>query len=235
MTWDGVNARNFIGGVFVDAASGATLENVNPATGAVIGTIPRSDAADVDAAVAAARSAGLGPWGRSSTVERAALLDRVADALEARLEALAAVESEDQGKPVSLARTVDIPRAVANFRFFAGAIRHKEEGAHHMAAAINYTVRKPVGVCALITPWNLPLYLLTWKVAPALAMGNTIVAKPSELTPRTATFLAEVLAEAGLPAGVFNLVHGLGPEVGAPMTAHPDVKLVSFTGGTATG
>ena len=235
MTWDGVNARNFVGGAFVDAASGATLDNLNPATGAVIGTIPRSSADDVDAAVAAARAAASGPWGRMSAVERADLLDRVAAGLESRLDALAAVESADQGKPVGLARRVDIPRAVANFRFFAGAIRHKEEGAQHMASAINYTVRKPVGVCALITPWNLPLYLLTWKVAPALAMGNTIVAKPSELTPRTATFLAEILAEAGLPDGVFNLLHGLGPEVGAPMTSHPDVKLVSFTGGTATG
>jgi aminomuconate-semialdehyde/2-hydroxymuconate-6-semialdehyde dehydrogenase len=235
MSWDGVNARNFVGGAFQDAAGGETLDNVNPATGGVIGTIPRSRQADVDAAVAAAKAAGQGPWGRTSAGERADLLDRVADLIEARLERLAAVESQDQGKPVGLARRVDIPRAVANFRFFAGAIRHKEEGAQHMAAALNYTVRKPVGVCALITPWNLPLYLLTWKVAPALAMGNTIVAKPSELTPRTATFLAEVLAEAGLPAGVFNLLHGLGPEVGAPMTAHPDVKLVSFTGGTATG
>ena len=235
MSWDGVNARNFVAGRFQDAAGGRTLENRNPATGAVIGAIPRSGAADVDAAVAAARAAGQGDWGQTSAVDRAALLDRVADLIEARLEAFAAVESQDQGKPVSLARTVDIPRAVANFRFFAGAIRHHEEGAHHMAAALNYTLRSPVGVCALITPWNLPLYLLTWKVAPALAMGNTIVAKPSELTPRTATLLAGVLAEAGLPAGAFNLLHGLGPEVGAPLTAHRDVKLVSFTGGTATG
>lgn len=235
MSWDGINARNFVGGRFVDASGGETLTNVNPASGELIGSIPRSRSADVDAAVAAAKAAGQGPWGRTSAVERAALLDRVACLIESRLEAFAIVESEDQGKPVGLASRVDIPRAVANFRFFAGMVRHKEEGAHHMASALNYTVRKPVGVCALITPWNLPLYLLTWKVAPALAMGNTIVAKPSELTPRTATLLAGVLSEAGLPEGVFNLLHGLGPEVGAPMTAHKDVKLVSFTGGTATG
>lgn len=235
MTTGQAHARNFVAGRSQGALDGGTLENRNPATGAVIGTLPRSRAADVDAAVAAAQAAGQGPWGRTPTIERAALLDRVADLIEARIDHFAAVESEDQGKPVSLARRVDIPRVVANFRFFAGAIRHQSEAAHHMAAALNYTVRKPVGVCALITPWNLPLYLLSWKVAPALAMGNTVVAKPSELTPRTACLLAGVLAEAGLPAGAFNLVHGLGPEVGAPLTAHPGVQLVSFTGGTATG
>lgn len=235
MSWDGANARNFVGGAFVDAAAGETIDNINPATGDAIGTIPRSRQTDVDAAVAAAVAAGRGPWSQTSAGDRAELLDRVADLIETRRDALAEVESQDQGKPVSLAHRVDIPRALANFRFFAGAIRHQQEGAQHMAAALNYTLRKPVGVCALITPWNLPLYLLTWKVAPALAMGNTVVAKPSELTPRTATFLAEILSEAGLPPGVFNLLHGLGPEAGAPMTAHPDVRLVSFTGGTATG
>ncbi len=231
----GFDATNFVDGRFGGALGGETLDNVDPSTGAVIGTLPRSRGADVDAAVAAAKRAGAGPWGRASVDERADLLDRVADLLEARADELALLESEDQGKPVSLARSVDIPRAVANFRFFAGAVRHHEDGVHPMASALNYTVRRPVGVCALITPWNLPLYLLTWKVAPALAMGNTIVAKPSEFTPRTATALAEVLRECGLPDGAFNLLHGLGPEVGAPLTAHRDVKLVSFTGGTATG
>jgi aminomuconate-semialdehyde/2-hydroxymuconate-6-semialdehyde dehydrogenase len=151
------------------------------------------------------------------------------------LDELAVLESRDTGKPISVARTVDIPRAVANFRFFAGAVRHDETGFHPMAGALNYTIRRPVGVAALITPWNLPLYLLTWKVAPALAMGNTVVAKPSELTPATACVLAEILTEVGVPPGVFNLVHGLGAEAGQALTSHPGVDLVSFTGGTVTG
>ncbi|HCP48293.1 MAG TPA: 2-hydroxymuconic semialdehyde dehydrogenase, partial [Deltaproteobacteria bacterium] len=148
---------------------------------------------------------------------------------------LVELESRDTGKPVSLARAVDIPRAVSNFRFFAGAVRHQETGCHPMDGAINYTLRKPLGVAALITPWNLPLYLLSWKVAPALAMGNTIVAKPSEVTPLTASVLAEIIHELGLPEGVFNLVHGRGADAGDALVSHDDVSLVSFTGGTATG
>jgi aminomuconate-semialdehyde/2-hydroxymuconate-6-semialdehyde dehydrogenase len=227
--------QNCIGGDFQPAAAGEWLDNINPATQQVLSQIPRSRSEDVDRAVAAAKAAGKGPWSKTSAAERAALLERVACGIEARLEELARLESEDTGKPVGLARIVDIPRAVANFRFFAGALLHDQTGCHTMDGAINYTLRKAAGVCALITPWNLPLYLLTWKTAPALAMGNTIVAKPSEMTPRTASVLAEILLEAGLPEGVFNLVHGLGPECGGPLTAHPDVDLVSFTGGTATG
>ncbi len=215
--------------------AGRWLDNVAPATGTVACRIPRSDADDVSDAVSAAGRALRGGWSTWSSERRARLLEAAADRVEARLDELAALESRDTGKPISVARTVDIPRAVANLRFFAGALRHDETGAHHMANAINYTLRTPVGVAALITPWNLPLYLLTWKTAPALAMGNTIVAKPSEMTPGTASALAEILTEVGAPAGVFNVVHGLGPEAGQALTAHPDVDLVSFTGGTATG
>jgi aminomuconate-semialdehyde/2-hydroxymuconate-6-semialdehyde dehydrogenase len=217
------------------ARSGATFDNIGPATGHVVAHIARGDASDMADAVSAAQAALAGPWGSTTHIERADILDRIADGLEARSEELAALESEDTGKPVGLARRIDIPRAVANFRFFAGAIRHSEAPCHQMPNALNYTIRKPVGVVGLITPWNLPLYLLSWKTAPALAMGNTIVAKPSELTPRTASVLAEITAEAGLPAGVFNVVHGFGADAGQALVADPAVRGISFTGGTATG
>ncbi len=226
--------QNLIAGRFQPALGGAVLEDLGPATGEGIASLPRSSAADIDAAVAAAKAA-LPAWSRTSYLERAALLDRVAGLLEARLDELAALESLDTGKPLSLARAVDIPRAVFNFRFFAEAVRQHTDPSSAMADALNYTHRSPAGVCALVTPWNLPLYLLSWKAAPALAMGNTVVAKPSELTPLTASALAEILVEAGCPAGVFNLVHGLGAEAGHPLVSHPDVALVSFTGGTASG
>ncbi|MCB9751015.1 MAG: aldehyde dehydrogenase [Myxococcales bacterium] len=227
--------QNLIGGGFCDARDGATLPVIDPARDRLLTTIPASGAADVDAAVAAARDA-FPAWSASATAERADLLDAVADAIERRLGELALLESLDNGKPVSLARAVDIPRAVANFRFFAGAVRHQQTACHPMDGdALNYTLRRPVGVFGLITPWNLPLYLLSWKVAPALAMGNTVVAKPSELTPLTATALAGILQELGAPAGVFNLVHGRGHEAGQAIVEHPDVRGVSFTGGTATG
>ncbi len=226
-------SSNHIGG---HAAPGArTLPNIDPATGRELGRIPRSGEAEVSAAVQAARRALTGAWGASTVEERAALLERVADGIAARRAELARAESEDTGKPLKLALSVDIPRAEANFRFFAGAIRHDHTRAHPMAGALNYTLRQPAGVCALITPWNLPLYLLTWKTAPALGMGNAVVAKPSEMTPRTADALAEIITEVGGPPGCFNLLHGLGPEVGAPLVAHSGVDLVSFTGGTATG
>ena len=226
--------RNYVGGRFVDAVSGATVDDVGPATGATIATIPRSDVADVEAAVVAA-DAAASAWGRTSVSERADLLDAIADRIEARLDELATLESLDTGKPRSLARSVDIPRAIANFRFFAGAVRHHEDGFQTMPGAINYTLRQPVGNVALITPWNLPLYLLSWKTAPALAMGNRVIAKPSELTPLTADALAEIVDEVGVPGGVFNLLHGHGAEVGQAMVAHPRVGAISFTGGTATG
>ena len=196
--------------------------------------MPLSDSSDVDAAVAAARSAHPA-WGTLSHSERADWLDRIADALEARYEDVAALESRDTGKPISLARDVDAQRSVSNFRFFAGMLREHEEEVFEMASATNYVVHKPVGVGALITPWNLPLYLLSWKVAPAIGMGNTVVCKPSELTPMTADLLMQVIDEVGLPAGVVNLVHGDGVGAGAPLVAHSDVDLVSFTGGTSTG
>ncbi|MBL4845805.1 MAG: aldehyde dehydrogenase [Planctomycetes bacterium] len=216
-------------------ASGEYLEDLAPATGQLAGRIARGNAADVEAAVSAAQEALAGPWGRTTVNERADLLDAVAASIESRLDEFAALESADTGKPVSLARTIDIPRVISNFRFFAGAIRHSRSDMFPMAGALNYTLRKPVGTVGLITPWNLPLYLLSWKTAPALAMGNAIVAKPSEITPLSASALAEVLTEVGLPAGAFNLVHGLGPEVGAPLVGHPKVRGISFTGGTATG
>jgi aminomuconate-semialdehyde/2-hydroxymuconate-6-semialdehyde dehydrogenase len=227
--------QNSIGGAWVPASGEAWLDNLAPATGQLLSRIPKNQAEDVAAAVAAASKALQGPWGSSSASERADLLDAVASGIEARLDEFAEMESRDTGKPITLARTIDIPRAIANFRFFAGAIRHDETGCQKMPAAINYTVRKALGVVALITPWNLPLYLLSWKTAPALAMGNTVVAKPSEMTPMTATLLAEVFHDVGAPAGIFNLVHGLGTEAGQALVEHPDVAAVSFTGGTATG
>ena len=225
---------HWIDGRAVPPASGAFLDDVAPATGDVVARVPRGDARDVAAAVAAAEAAAPA-WSQRPASERAAILDAVAARLEAHAADLARLEALDTGKPVTLAAQMDIPRAVLNFRFFAGAVRHDATGFHEMAHAINYTLRRPLGVVALVTPWNLPLYLLTWKAAPALALGNTVVAKPSELTPLTASALCEILAEAGLPQGVFNLVHGLGPEAGQAVIEHPSVRAVSFTGGTATG
>jgi aminomuconate-semialdehyde/2-hydroxymuconate-6-semialdehyde dehydrogenase len=226
---------NHIDGQQVDAADGRVLDDLAPATGEVLAAIPRSGPVDVQAAVQAASNALQGSWGSASVAERADLCDAIADAIEADLDRFAELESADTGKPLHTARTIDIPRAVANFRFFAGAVRHDHTSMHEMADAINYTLRRPLGVVGLITPWNLPLYLLSWKTAPALAMGNTVVAKPSELTPLTASALATLITELGAPSGVFNVVHGLGAEAGAPLVAHPDVAAISFTGGTATG
>lgn len=224
--------RHYIGGEFVDPQSGQWIDNLAPATEEVIGQIARGNREDVDRAVQAAEAS---TWSSTTVEQRCELLDAIADRIEARLDEFAALESLDSGKPVSLARSVDIPRAISNFRFFASLARHHQDGSAMMADAINYTVRHPVGNVALITPWNLPIYLLSWKVAPALAMGNRVVAKPSELTPMTADLLAQVIDEVGLPPGAFNLLQGLGPEVGAPLTAHAGISAISFTGGTATG
>ena len=226
--------RNYIGGQFLTHSGGQWIDNPEPATGSHICRIPLSDASDVDAAVDAARVAQPA-WGALSHSERADWLDRIADGLETRYEEIAALESRDTGKPISLARTVDAHRSVLNFRFFAGILREHEEDVFEMASATNYVVNKPVGVGALITPWNLPLYLLSWKVAPAIGMGNTVVCKPSELTPMTADLMMQVIDKVGLPAGVVNLIHGDGTGAGAPLIAHSDVDLVSFTGGTSTG
>lgn len=214
--------------------SATTLAREAPATGQVALAVARGGAEEVEAAVSAARAAQPG-WAGWSTEARAALLDRLADAVEAEADALAQVESEDTGKPVSLAKRMDLGRAVANLRFFAGAARHQELPSYPGDGVMHLVRRDPVGVVGLVTPWNLPLYLLTWKVAPALVMGNAVVAKPSELTPRTASALAVLAQRVGLPDGVLNVVHGLGPEVGEPLVTHPDISLVSFTGGTVTG
>lgn len=226
---------NLIGGEFARPQSGSYLDDIGPATGDVIAQIPDSDARDVAAAVEAAKKA-FPSWSRTPAADRSRLLMRLADLIEGNLDDLARCESLDNGKTVSLARRLDIPRAVANFRFFATAILHQTSEAHMTdGVALNYTLRQPLGVAGLISPWNLPLYLLTWKIAPAIAAGNTCVAKPSELTPMTAHRLAELSLEAGIPAGVINIVHGLGPKAGEAITAHPDIPLISFTGGTVTG
>ena len=230
-----IDVLNYIGGNLAPARSGMWLDNFSPANGQVFSRIADSDAMDVDAAVAAAEAAlpawiALGREGRSNAMLRVAAL------IERDLELFARAESRDNGKPVSLAREVDIPRAVANLRFFASAILHWSSEAHMMDdVAVNYTDRQPVGVAGCISPWNLPLYLFTWKIAPALAAGCCVVAKPSGVTPLTAHMLAERCIEAGLPPGVLNIVHGLGPKVGAAITAHPSIPAISFTGGTKTG
>lgn len=225
---------NYINGSFVEADNGRTIDDINPATGVAITTLPRSEGLDVERAASAAAKAQPA-WNSLTLEQRASWLDRIADALEAKHEAMAQAESLDTGKPISLARKVDAPRSVENFRFFAQFGRQQTPMMFEMNDAMNYVHRNGLGVVGLITPWNLPLYLLSWKVAPALLMGNTIVAKPSEMTPLTANLLAETLDELGLPAGVFNLVHGLGPEVGQAILEHPQIKGISFTGGTATG
>ncbi|MBJ14865.1 MAG: 2-hydroxymuconic semialdehyde dehydrogenase [Euryarchaeota archaeon] len=229
-----MNALNFIGGVFVEAHDGETLTNINPATGEEIGRIARSNKADVEAAVQASRLA-QNEWSALTLLERADWLDRLADGLEQRKEELAQRESKDTGKPLALARRVDAQRSIDNFRFFANFAREQEPEVFEMADATNVVHRKPIGTVGLITPWNLPLYLLSWKVAPALLMGNTIVAKPSEMTPLTANLLCEVASDIGLPSGVLNVVHGYGPEVGQAILEHPSIRAISFTGGTATG
>lgn len=227
--------QNYIAGQLKDPLSGLYMDNINPATGRAYSLIPDSDARDVADAVAAAQRA-FPAWADSSPEYRFKVLNRIAERIEAELEAFALAESVDSGKPLSVARTVDIPRAVANFRFFATAAMQFASEAHPMAGqAVNYTLRQPLGVVGCISPWNLPLYLFTWKIAPALAAGNCVVGKPSELTPMTAFLLAKVCMEAGLPAGVLNIVQGLGPKTGQAIVEHPAVKAISFTGGTATG
>ena len=227
--------RNFINGQFVEPAGGKYLDNIEPATGKTYSQVADSDFRDVEHAVAAAEKAFV-EWSAMPAMERSRLLLRIADLIERDLEKLARAESIDTGKPLSLARGLDIPRAASNFRFFATAILHTESEAHMTdSVAFNYTVRQPRGIAGLISPWNLPLYLLSWKIAPAIACGNTTVAKPSELTPMTACLLCEICREAGLPNGVLNVVHGTGPNVGGPITAHPKIDTISFTGGTLTG
>lgn len=230
-----MDIQNFINGKYQDPIGQAWLDNINPATGKVYGRIPDSDERDVELAVKAAQDA-FPIWSSMSIHERSAILMKVSEGIETRLPELAAAESKDNGKPLKLATRVDIPRARDNFAFFATAILHDSAETHDMGeSGFNYTTRKPIGVAACISPWNLPLYLFTWKIAPALASGNTVVAKPSEVTPVTAALLGEICNEAGMPAGVLNIIHGLGARVGTPLTEHPNVPVISFTGGTQTG
>jgi aminomuconate-semialdehyde/2-hydroxymuconate-6-semialdehyde dehydrogenase len=227
--------QNYINGQLIDPVAGQHLDNINPATGKVYGTIPDGDAQDVELAVKAAKAA-FPAWSKTPAKERSAIIMKVSQLIEANLDRLAEAESMDNGKPIWLAKSVDIPRARDNFAFFATAILHEASETHSMGEqGFNYTLRQPIGVAGCISPWNLPLYLFTWKIAPALASGNTVVAKPSEITPLTAYLLSELCIEAGMPAGVLNIVHGLGGKVGAAITAHQDVPMISFTGGTATG
>ena len=226
---------HLIDGELAEPVSGDWLDNFEPATGLAYSLVPDGDERDVERAVDAAERA-FPAWSTTPADARSRWLLRLAQAVEDDSETLARAESVDNGKPLALARSVDIPRAVANLRFFATAILHGRSELHATDhEALNYTLRRPRGVAACISPWNLPLYLFTWKIAPALATGNTVVAKPSEITPMTAFLLSKMSLEAGLPAGVLNVVHGLGAKVGAAIVRHPRVGTISFTGGTATG
>ena len=226
---------NYINGNLIEPTSGKYLDNYNPSNGKVYSLIPDSEKLDIDNAVAAAKEAFI-TWSKTPKQERSDILMKIADTIEKYADELVKAESKDNGKPETSASHVDIPRASANIRFFAGAILHDSSQMHEMdGMAINYTLRQPVGVAACISPWNLPLYLLTWKIAPALAAGNTVVAKPSEVTPMTAYLFSKICIEAGLPKGFLNIVHGLGSKTGDPLTTHPDTPIISFTGGTVTG
>ena len=227
--------KNYINGTLLPADSGEYLDNYNPSTGKVYSHIPDSDERDVQRAYQAAEKA-FPSWSKCGTQKRFRILNRIADILEQDLDKFARAESMDSGKPLSMSNTVDIPRAAANFRFFATAVLHFSSESHHSEGeAINFTMRQPIGVVGCISPWNLPLYLFSWKIAPALATGNCVVAKPSEMTPMTAFLLSKACIEAGLPPGVLNIVHGLGPKAGQAIVEHPLIKAISFTGGTATG
>lgn len=231
--------RNFVDGRWRESAR--TFPDHDPTDGSVVATVHEADRQTVDEAVAAGRRALAGPWGRTTVGERATVLHRVADEIERRLEDFLATEMEDTGKPVSMASTVDVPRGAANFRAFADFAKTMPVESWHTdlpdgGHAINLAVRKPLGVIGVVSPWNLPLLLLTWKVAPALACGNAVVAKPSEETPGTATLLAEAMQAAGVPDGVFNLVHGFGPDsAGEFLTSHPGIDAITFTGESRTG
>lgn len=227
--------KNYINGQLVDPVGKTYIDNFNPAIGKIYSQIPDSDERDVEAATQAALAA-FPSWSVTPKDERSKILVRISELIEKNLERLAIAESTDNGKPVFLAKTVDIPRAASNFHFYATAILHDSTEAHAMEnSAINYTLRNPIGVAGCISPWNLPLYLFSWKIAPALASGNCVVAKPSEVTPMTAYLLSELCIEAGLPPGVLNIVHGYGHKVGAAITSHPKIPMISFTGGTKTG
>ncbi len=232
---------NFIGGAYVKSAEGNVFENRNPVDGALISRVHEAGQAEVDAAVAAAKTALTGPWGQMDVAERAALLHKVADGISARFDEFLAAECADTGKPMSLARHIDIPRGAANFKVFADVVKNVGAEFFSMATpdgtgAINYALRVPKGVVAVISPWNLPLLLMTWKVGPALACGNTVVVKPSEETPTTTALLGQVMNDAGVPPGVFNVIQGFGPDsAGEMLTRHQDVDAITFTGETTSG
>lgn len=227
--------QNYINGELIAPKAQQYLDNYEPATGEVYSLIPDSDAHDVQMAFDAAKAA-FPAWNNTALEERMLIMMRIADGIERRMDEFVAAESKDNGKPLKLARAVDIPRAVSNFRFYASALQHFASESHAMpGVGINYTLRQAIGVVGCISPWNLPIYLFSWKIAPALAMGNTVVAKPSEVTPYTAYLLSQVCIEAGLPKGVLNIVHGLGGKVGQAIVEHPEIKAISFTGGTETG
>ncbi len=227
--------KNFIGGEWCEPISGRYLDNVNSALGEVYSQLPDSDELDAAAAVTAASEA-FEAWSKTTLEQRAILLQKMADILDRRREEFALAESIDNGKPISLSLQGDIPRAASNLRFYAGGAMHFASESHAMPNfGVNYTLRKPVGPVLSISPWNLPLHIFTWKIAPALAAGNTVVAKPSEITPMTAYLFGEICQEAGLPAGVLNIIHGLGAKAAMPVAKDPRIKAVTFTGGTATG
>ncbi|MFN8244548.1 MAG: aldehyde dehydrogenase [Ferruginibacter sp.] len=227
--------ENFIGGNFIGPLSAQFIDNINPATGAIYGQIPDSNEKDIDAAVKAAKNV-VKEWGLTTAEQRFAILNKIADLIDENLEALALAETNDNGKPLWLSKRMDIPRASANFRFFATAIMHFATDSHAMEdKAINYTLRQPIGIVGCISPWNLPLYLFTWKIAPALAAGNCVIAKPSEVTPVTAFLLGKICKAAGLPDGVLSIVQGTGPRCGEAIVKHPDIKAISFTGSTRAG
>lgn len=227
--------KNYINGALQGPIGEAYLDSYEPATGKVYAKVPASDSRDVNQAVEAAKKA-FPAWSRTSLEERHRILYKLSQLLEQHLDEFAAAESRDNGKPVSLATAVDIPRAASNFRFFATALMQFASESHHMPnQGINYTLRQPIGIIGCISPWNLPLYLFSWKIAPALAAGNCVIAKPSEITPMTAFMLSELAIEAGFPPGVLNIVHGNGPDTGSAIVSHPEIKAISFTGGTQTG
>ena len=231
-----MDIQNFINGNFHNPIKEEWLDNYCPATGDVYGQIPNSSKEDVENAYLAAKKA-FPIWSQTPLEERSRILIKISELLETHLDRFAEAESKDNGKPVTLAKTVDIPRAASNFRFFGNAITQFASESHESIGldAVNFTLRQPLGVVGCISPWNLPLYLFTWKIAPALAAGNCVVAKPSEITPMTAYLLGKLCTEAGLPKGVLNIVHGLGTTCGQAIIEHPDIKAISFTGGTATG
>lgn len=227
--------QNFINGEYINPIAANYIDNIEPATGQVYALIPDSDESDVLLAVEAAEKA-FPIWSAMTIEERSAIMVRVSEGIQAHMDEFVKAESRDNGKPVSLAAHVDIPRAVSNFHFFATAILHFASESHSMEGmGVNYTVRKPIGIVGCISPWNLPLYLFSWKIAPALAAGNCVIAKPSEVTPYTAYLLGKICNEAGMPPGVLNIVHGYGHKVGDAIVKHPKIKAISFTGGTKTG